>query len=128
MANPNIAEAGKKTRFTSENARAMQAKSADARKMYAKRREIFLSQANLTPESKKFWAKFGFEGDKAAYITNDMKATEKGLKSAIENGEIDKIIRLFKSRGLDFESLQTEEAEETNQPIEFVFNRVGNGS
>ncbi len=117
-------ELGKNTRFTSENAREMQARSVDARNAFAKRREILLSQANLTPESKKFWSKFGFEGDNLAFVTNDMKAEENGLKKAIEKGELDKIVRLFASWGITAEN---ETPEETgNIPTEFIFTRVGN--
>ena len=117
-------EAGKNTRFTRENASEMQARSVDARNAFAKRREILLSQANLTPESKKFWSKFGFEGDNLAFVTNDMKAEENGLKKAIEKGELDKIVRLFASWGITAEN---ETPEETgNIPTEFIFTRVGN--
>lgn len=117
-------ELGKNTRFTSENAREMQARSVDARNAFAKRREILLSQANLTPESKKFWAKFGFEGDNLAFVTNDMKAEENGLKKAIEKGELDKIVRLFASWGITAENETPEEP--GNIPTEFIFTRVGN--
>lgn len=119
-------ELGKNTRFTSENAREMQARSVDARNAFAKRREILLSQANLTPESKKFWAKFGFEGDNLAFVTNDMKAEENGLKKAIEKGELDKIVRLFASWGITAEN---ETPEDTgNITTEFIVTRLGNGS
>lgn len=117
-------ELGKNTRFTSENAREMQARSVDARNAFAKRREILLSQANLTPESKKFWAKLGFEGDNLAFVTNDMKAEENGLKKAIEKGDLLQLIKLFESWGIVPEKETTEIDEK--EDVEFLVTRVQN--
>lgn len=111
-------------KFTKENAREMQARSVDARNAFSKRREILLSQANLTTESKKFWSKFGFEGANLAFVTNDMKAEENGLKKAIEKGELDKIVRLFASWGIVPEKETTEIDEK--EDVEFLVTRVLN--
>lgn len=124
VGNPNIAEAGKKTQITPENAREMQARSVDARNAFAERKRILLSKAKLSEESKKFWASLGFEGDDLAFVTNDMKLQEKGIKKAKEKGDLLQLIKLFESWGIVPEKGTTEIDEKEN--IEFLVTRVSN--
>lgn len=122
MSNPNIAEAGKNTRFTKENAHEMQARSVDARNAFAERKRILLSKAKLSDESKKFWASLGFEGDDLAFVTNDMKIQEKGIRKAKEKGDLVQLIKLFESWGIVPEKESTDIGEK--EDVEFLVTRL----
>lgn len=122
--NPNIVEVGKQTQFTKENAREMQARSVDARNAFTERKRILLSKAKLSDESKKFWESLGFEGDDLAFVTNDMKLQEKGIKKAKEKGDLLQLIKLFESWGIVPEKETTEIDEK--EDVEFLVTRVPN--
>ncbi len=122
--NPDIVEVGKQTQFTKENAHEMQARSVDARNAFAGRKRILLSKAKLSDESKKFWESLGFEGDDLAFVTNDMKLQEKGIKKAKENGDLLQLIKLFESWGIVPEKESTEIDEK--EDVEFLVTRVQN--
>lgn len=122
--NPDIVEVGKQTQFTKENAHEMQARSVEARNAFAERKRILLSKAKLSDESKKFWASLGFEGDDLAFVTNDMKLQEKGIKKAKEKGDLLQLIKLFESWGIVPEKETTEIDEK--EDVEFLVTRVQN--
>lgn len=122
--NPDIVEVGKQTQFTKENAHEMQARSVEARNAFAERKRILLSKAKLSDESKKFWESLGFEGDDLAFVTNDMKLQEKGIKKAKEKGDLLQLIKLFESWGIVPEKETTEIDEK--EDIEFLVTRVPN--
>lgn len=124
VGNPNIVEAGKKTQITPENAREMQARGVEARNAFAERKRILLSKAKLSDESKNFWASLGFEGDDLAFVTNDMKLQEKGIKKAKEKGDLIQLIKLFESWGIVPEKEITEIDEK--EDVEFLVTRVTN--
>ena len=122
--NPDIVEVGKQTQFTKENAHEMQARSVEARNAFAERKRILLSKAKLSDESKKFWESLGFEGDDLAFVTNDMKLQEKGIKKAKEKGDLLQLIKLFESWGIVPEKETTEIDEK--EDVEFLVTRVPN--
>lgn len=122
--NPDIAEFGKQTQFTKENAHEMQARSVDARNAFSERKRILLSKAKLSDESKKFWESLGFEGADLAFVTNDMKLQEKGIKKAKEKGDLLQLIKLFESWGIvpEKETIEIDEKE----VVEFLVTRAPN--
>ena len=122
--NPDIVAVGKQTQFTKENAHEMQARSVEARNAFAERKRILLSKAKLSDESKKFWESLGFEGDDLAFVTNDMKLQEKGIKKAKEKGDLLQLIKLFESWGIVPEKENTEIDEK--EDVEFLVTRVPN--
>lgn len=141
MANPNIVEAGKATQITPETANEYRLKGLAIRKHLSEQRKVWETPADLPKEMAEFFGMFGFVGDRQRLIDNKYKFAYKGLKKAFDKGDLNAIIKFFQLVGLDwaadaaqfiaaFNATIGKPDEETdkNQPIEFVFTRVGNGS
>ena len=141
MANPNIVEAGKATQITTETANEYRLKGLAIRKHLSEQRKVWETPADLPKEMAEFFGMFGFVGERQRLIDNKYKFAYKGLKKAYDKGDLNAIIKFFQIVGLDwaadaaqfiaaFNATIGKPDEETdkNQPIEFVFTRVGNGS
>lgn len=141
MANPNIVEAGKATQITPETANEYRLKGLAIRKHLSEQRKVWETPADLPKEMAEFFGMFGFVGERQRLIDNKYKFAYKGLKKAFDKGDLNAIIKFFQLVGLDwaadaaqfiaaFNATIGKPDEETdkNQPIEFVFTRVGNGS
>lgn len=141
MANPNIVEAGKATQITPETANEYRLKGLAIRKHLSEQRKVWETPADLPKEMADFFGMFGFVGERQRLIDNKYKFAYKGLKKAFDKGDLNAIIKFFQLVGLDwaadaaqfisaFNATIGKPDEETdkNQPIEFVFTRVGNGS
>lgn len=141
MANPNIVEAGKATQITPETANEYRLKGLAIRKHLSEQRKVWETPADLPKEMAEFFGMFGFVGERQRLIDNKYKFAYKGLKKAYDKGDLNAIIKFFQLVGLDwaadaaqfiaaFNATIGKPDEETdkNQPIEFVFTRVGNGS
>lgn len=141
MANPNIVEAGKATQITPETANEYRLKGLAIRKHLSEQRKVWETPADLPKEMADFFGMFGFVGERQRLIDNKYKFAYKGLKKAYDKGDLNAIIKFFQLVGLDwaadaaqfiaaFNATIGKPDEETdkNQPIEFVFTRVGNGS
>ena len=141
MANPNIVEAGKATQITPETANEYRLKGLAIRRHLSEQRKVWETPADLPKEMADFFGMFGFVGERQRLIDNKYKFAYKGLKKAFDKGDLNAIIKFFQLVGLDwaadaaqfiaaFNATIGKPDEETdkNQPIEFVFTRVGNGS
>lgn len=141
MANPNIVEAGKATQITPETANEYRLKGLAIRKHLSEQRKVWETPADLPKEMADFFGMFGFVAERQRLIDNKYKFAYKGLKKAYDKGDLNAIIKFFQLVGLDwaadaaqfiaaFNATIGKPDEETdkNQPIEFVFTRVGNGS
>ena len=141
MANPNIVEAGKATQITPETANEYRLKGLAIRKHLSDQRKVWETPADLPKEMADFFGMFGFVGERQRLIDNKYKFAFKGLKKAYDNGDLNAIIKFFQLVGLDWAADaaqfiaafnatigKPDEENDKNQPIEFVFTRVGNGS
>lgn len=140
MANPNIVEAGKATQITPETANEYRLKGLAIRKHLSEQRKVWETPADLPKEMADFFGMFGFVGERQRLIDNKYKFAYKGLKKAFDKGDLNAIIKFFQLVGLDWAAdaaqfmaafnatINKPEETDKNQPIEFVFTRVGNGS
>lgn len=134
-------QAGKKTQITPETANEYRLKGLAIRRHLTEQRKVWETPADLPKEMADFFGMFGFVGERQRLIDNKYKFAYKGLKKAYDKGDLNAIIKFFQLVGLDwaadaaqfiaaFNATIGKPDEETdkNQPIEFVFTRVGNGS
>ena len=126
-------------RITKETANEYRLKGLAVRKRLQQQREVWESEAKLTPEEDEFFTMLGFTGDKKRFIDNKYKLIFPALKKAYEKGKFDQIAKFFEMVGVTWASdmpmfmaaynatIKSDEAEEKREPIEVHIKRLDNG-
>ena len=139
--NPNIVEAGQNTQITADNANEYRIKGLAIRRHLSEQKKVWETPADLPKEMAEFFGMFGFVGERQKLIDNKYKFAYKGLKKAYDKGDLNSIIKFFQMIGLDWAANAAQfiaafnatignkdDESDKNEPIEFIFTRVGNDS